>query len=176
MVKSAYITTIKVNDHRNPGQTIDLDIHQLDGGIIGIESAYTEEIGNHIANPYHDCQVVLLSDPQGGDVEPDPPLEDDELVGFLKILVGIDAGIQKLQPENRPKFLSGLSKLTALSVDRLDFLFGLAKGEVESLAFEGMRRALQASEEDVAAGRTRPAEDVFRDIENDLSREDEKGL
>jgi len=146
MVKSVYITTVQVNDHRNPGQTISLDVHELEGGFIGIESAYSEEIGNHIANPYHDCQIALLSDPQGGENEPDPPLEEDELVGFLKIIVGIDAGIAKLQPDNRPTFLSGLSKLTGLTTDRLDFLFGLAKGEIESLAFESMRNVLRSDE------------------------------
>lgn len=124
---SQYIKTIEISDTDNPGQVIHLDIHKVDGGFIGVETSFTEEVANYIANPYQDCELVKLTDSLGNDEEIDPPLEEDELVGFLRILVAIDRTSQLLDQNQRELLLSGIAKRAGLTLDRLNVLFGLAK-------------------------------------------------
>ncbi len=143
MKNSQYIKTIEIPDTENPGQVIHLDIHKVDGGFIGIDSSFPEEVANYIANPYQDCEFVKLTDSLGNDEEIDPPLEEDELVGFLRILVAIDATSQRLEEKQRELLLSGIAKRAGLTLDRLSVLFGLAKQCLEGAALYQFQKALK---------------------------------
>jgi len=143
MKKSVFITTVEINDPRVPGEVINLDIHQVDGGIIGISSDFVDEVANYVANPYADCELVKLTDPAGNDDLPDPPLEEDELVGFLKILVAIDSTSQLLPEEQRNLLLDGIAKRAGLARDRLDVLFGMAKETLDMAALAEFTRVLK---------------------------------
>lgn len=143
MKKSIFITTARINDPRNPGAVIDLDIHEVEGGVIGISADFVEEVANYVANPYADCQLVKLTDPQGNDDIPDPPLEEDELVGFLKILNGLDNTVSLLPVEQRDIILNGIAKRVGLSRDRIDVLLGLAKETLDMAALSEFTRVLK---------------------------------
>lgn len=143
MKSSQYIKTIEIMDPDNPGQVIHLDIHKVDGGFIGVDTSFTEEVANYIANPYQDCELVKLTDPLGNDEEIDPPLEEDELVGFLRILVAIDQASQLLDEKQRELLLSGIAKRAGLAIDRLSVLFGLARQCLGGAAFYQLQKALR---------------------------------
>lgn len=143
MKNSKFIRTIEINDPENIGQVVILDIHRISGGYIGIESSYPEEVANYIANPYEDCELVKLSDPLGSDDEIDPPLEEDELVGFLRILVAVDSTAKLLDEKQRELFYSGIAKKAKLSADRLGVLFGLAKECLDNAALYQFQRVLR---------------------------------
>lgn len=143
MKVSKFIKTITDYNPHNPGEIISLDIHQVDGGFVGIDSSFTEDVANYIANPYEDCQLVKLQDPMGNDDEIDPPLEEDELVGFLKILVALDATSQLLPSDHREALLDGLAKRAKLTRDRLNVLLGLAQGCIENAALFQFQRVLK---------------------------------
>lgn len=134
MKNAKFIKTIEINNPDKPGVTISLDIYEVEGGFVGVDSSFTEEVANYIANPYAECQLVKLPDPIGNDEEIDPPLEEDELCGFLKILVALDQTSQLLEVEQREIMLNGLAKRAGLTRDRLSVLLGLAQQEVESAA------------------------------------------
>jgi hypothetical protein len=143
MKTSKYIKTVEINNPDNPGEVIHLDIHQVDGGFIGIETSFTEEVANYIANPYQDCELVKLKDSIGNDDEIDPPLEEDELVGFLRILVAVDETSQLLDESKRELLLSGIAKRAGLPPDRLSILFGLAKQCLEGAELYQFQRVLR---------------------------------
>ena len=143
MKNSIFITTARINDPRNPGQVIDLDIHEVDGGVLGISPTFAEEVANYIANPYEDCQLVRLTDPMGNDEIPDPPLEEDELVGFLKILHGLDSTLALLDPAARSIILDGVALRAGLARDRIDVLFGMAKETLDMAALAEFTRVLK---------------------------------
>lgn len=143
MKTSLFILTVKINDPRNPGDVITLDIHQVDGGIIGISSEYTDEVANYILNPYEGCQLVKLTDPMGGDDAADPPLEEDEVVGFLKILKAFDDTCGLLPEDSKNVILDGISKRAGLSRDRIDVLLGMAKETLDMAALAEFTRVLK---------------------------------
>jgi hypothetical protein len=143
MKKSIFIMTASINDPRNPGTVIELDIHEVEGGIIGISSDFVDEVANYVANPYADCQLVKLTDPQGNDDIPDPPLEEDELVGFLKILSGLDSAVSLLPAEQKDVILNAIAKRANLTRDRIDVLFGMAKETLDMAALSEFTRVLR---------------------------------
>lgn len=147
MKKSIFITNTRINDPRNPGEVIDLDIHEVEGGFIGISSDYVDEVANYIANPYVDCQLVKLTDPQGNDDIPDPPLEEDELVGFLKILNALDSTISLLPADQKDVILNGIAKRAGLSRNSIDVLFGMAKETLDMAALSEFTRVLKEDPE-----------------------------
>jgi hypothetical protein len=148
MNKSVYITTAQVNDPRNPGVVIDIELHEIEGGIIGIQPDYIDEVANYIANPYHDCQIVLLTGPTSAGLHPDPDLDEDELCGFLRIIAAVDTVVTKLDVDKRPAFMSGISKISGLPEDQVELLFGLAKKTVDDLALDQMTAALTDDDEE----------------------------
>lgn len=152
MVKSTHIISAQINDPRRPGSVITLDIHEVPGGIIGIQPDYAEQVSNHVMNPYEDCQIVLLSDPEGGDDEPDPPMDEDELVGFLKIINAVDVNISRMEGSNRSVFLSGMAKLSGISVDRLEVLFGLADKAIKEIQQDAFERFKSVLSEEKSVG------------------------
>lgn len=143
MKTSQYIKTIELMDPDNPGQVVHLDIHRVDGGFIGVDASFSEEVANYIANPYQDCELVKLTDSLGNDDEIDPPLEEDELVGFLRILVAIDRTSQLLDEHQREALLSGIAKRAGLTIDRLSVLFGLANQCLQNIALFQFQKALK---------------------------------
>lgn len=143
MEKSIFITNVRINDPRNPGQVINLDIHQVDGGFLGISADFVDEVANYVANPYEDCQLVKLTDPLGNDDIPDPPLDEDELVGFLKILSGLDATLSLLPLDQRSIILDSIAKRARLSRDRIDMLLGMAKETLDMAALSEFTRVLR---------------------------------
>jgi hypothetical protein len=143
MKKSIFILTARINDPRNPGDVIDLDLHEVEGGIIGISNEYVDEVANYIMNPYEGCQLVKLTDPAGNDDIPDPPLEDDETVGFLKILKAFDDTCRLLPEDSRNVILDGISKRAGLSRDRIDVLLGMAKETLDMAALAEFSRVLK---------------------------------
>jgi hypothetical protein len=143
MKNSQYIKSVEIDDPNHPNQIIRLDIHKIDGGFIGIESSFTEEVANYIANPYQDCELVKLTDSLGNDEDIDPPLEEDELVGFLSILVAIDKTSQMLDEKQRELLFSGIAKRAGLPPDRLNILFGLAKQCLEQSTLYQFQRILR---------------------------------
>lgn len=146
MNTATFIKTIEINDPRSPGVTVSLDIYEVEGGFVGVDSSFTEEVANYIANPYAECQLVKLQDPMGNDEEIDPPLEEDELVGFLRILVALDQTSQLLPSESREIMLNGLAKRAGLTRDRLNVLLGLAQQAVESAALFEFQRVLRPND------------------------------
>jgi hypothetical protein len=64
MKTSKYITSVTLNDNHNPGQIITLNVHQIDGGYIGIDSNFIEEVANYIINPYVEDDMVQIVDPE----------------------------------------------------------------------------------------------------------------
>jgi hypothetical protein len=143
MKTSIFVTTVKIVDPQNPELAIDLDIHKVDGGYVGISPDFSEEVANYIANPYEECQLVKLEDPQGNDNDLDPPLEEDELVGFLKILNAIDKTLSLLPVDQRDIMLDGIAKRAGLSRDRIEVSFGMAKETLDMAALREFTRVLQ---------------------------------
>jgi len=143
MKKSEFILTAQINDPRNPGDVIVLDIHQVDGGIIGISDEYVEDVANYIMNPYESCQLVKLTDPAGNDDTIDPPLEEDETVGFLKILKAFDDTCNLLPDDSRNIILDGISKRAGLPRDRISVLLGMAKETLDMAALAEFSRVLK---------------------------------
>lgn len=140
---STFVTTVSVSDPRFPGKVFFLDIHQVDGGIIGISNDYADEVANYILNPYEGCQLVKLADPTGDDAAVDPPLEEDEVVGFLKILKAVDDTCNLLNEDARKVILDGISKRAGLSRDRIDVLLGMAKETLDMAALAEFTRVLK---------------------------------
>lgn len=144
MKSSQYIKTVELHDPDNVGQVIRLDIHRVNGGFLGIDASFTEEVANYVANPYQDCEFVKLTDSLGSDEDDiDPPLEEDELFGFLRILVAIDRTSQLLDEKQRELLLSGIAKRAGLAPDRLSVLFGLARQCLENAALYQFQKVLR---------------------------------
>lgn len=143
MKNSVFIRNVEIKDPRNPGEIFHLDIHEVDGGIIGISSDYAEQVANYILNPYEGCQLVKLTDPMGNDEEADPPLEEDEVIGFLKILNGLDSTLALLTAEQRSVILDGIAKRAGLTRDRIDVLLGMAKETLDMAALAEFTRVLK---------------------------------
>ena len=134
MKTAKLVKMVDINHPEYPGTVISLNIYDVEGGYVGVDSSFTDEVANYIANPYAECQLVKLPDPIGNDDEIDPPLEEDELVGFLRILVAFDSTIQLLPVEQQEIIMNGLAKRSGLSRDRLSVLLGLARQEIDSIA------------------------------------------
>jgi len=126
-----------------PGVVISLDLHQVDGGVIGIACDYSNEVANYILNPYEGCQLVKLADPTGEDEAIDPPLEEDEIVGFLKILKAFDDTCALLSESSRTTIIEGISKRSGLSRDRIEVLLGMAKETLDMAALSEFTRVLK---------------------------------
>lgn len=124
---SQFVTNITINDSNNPGQIISLNVHQIDGGYIGIDTNFTEEVANYIINPYEECELVKLVDSDGNDEEFDPPLSDDTIIGFLRILKAIDYVVQRHENLNRFNFRILVANAAKMSVDEYDVYLGLAQ-------------------------------------------------
>jgi len=147
MKTAKLVKTIEINHPEYPGTVISLNIYEVEGGYVGVDSSFTDEVANYIANPYAECQLVKLPDPIGNDEEIDPPLEEDELVGFLRILTAFDSTIQLLPVEQQEIIMNGLAKRSGLARDRLSVLLGLARQEVASAALFQFVKALKPESE-----------------------------
>lgn len=139
---STFVSEVDVNDPRFPGRVVRLHIHEVDGGFIGINDDYCETVANYILNPYRGCQIVKL-DEQGGDEAVDPPLEEDEVFGFLKILKAFEDTCNLLSVDSKNIILDGISKRTGLSRDRIDVLLGMAKETLDMAAMTEFTRVLK---------------------------------
>mgnify|MGYP003418161521 CR=1 FL=1 len=146
MEKSIFIKTVSIDDPRNTGDAIDLDIHQIEGGFIGISSDFVEQVANYIMNPYEGCQLVKLSSPDGNDDELDPPIEEDETIGFLMILKAFDDTCSLLPKESRETILDGIAKRSGLGRKNVDLLLGMAKETLDMAALARFTRVLQDDE------------------------------
>ncbi len=150
MKNSQYIKTIDFTDPEDPNKIVQLDVHKLNDNYVAIESSFSETVANYILNPYEDCELIKLADPQGNDDVLDPPVEEDELIGFLKIIVMLDKISHSNEVQNRDVLLSSLAKKTGLETGQLEFLFGLARNvleDVDKVAFQRFLKALQNNNE-----------------------------
>lgn len=144
MNNSTFIVTAEINDPRFPGEKIILDIHEIEGGTLGIDPSYSEEIANYILNPYEECSFVKLSDSMDSDDILDPPIKEDEIYCFLKMLSSLDEIFSQLKEEDKNNILDILSKKTGFSRDKIDFHFGLSKNSLEAIALEEAKKALRS--------------------------------
>jgi len=144
MIKSEFIRMVEnIEDPTNPTSNINLQLHRIPGGIIGIEPSFTENIGNYIPNPFDEASFVFLSEPLAedfnSDPEPDPPLAEDDLFGFMLLVRAIglvpESVIVNERKIEKEKFLEAFSLLTNLNVDQIKLLIGKATQSVEDLVF-----------------------------------------
>ena len=126
MKNSEYIKTISINDPRHPGEKIVLAIHQLDGGYIGVDTNYIDEVANYLINPFEECEFVKLTDPMGNDDEIDPPLNEDIIFCFLNMLVAFDDATQH-DSASKEQLLQRVSAFTQLNSDQVSYLLGIAR-------------------------------------------------
>lgn len=127
MKSSKFITNITLNDNNKPGQIISLNVHEIDGGYIGIDTNFTEEVANYIINPYEECDIVKLTDVDGADEELDPPLDDDTIVGYLRVLVAMDAVANRMSSLAKLEFKTSVAQMAGLSYDELEISIGSAQ-------------------------------------------------
>lgn len=126
MKNSEYIKTISINNPKNPGEKITLAIHQIDGGYVGIDANYIDEVANYIVNPFDKCGFVKLTDPMGNDEDVDPPLRDDVILGFVRLLAAFDS-VMSESFSSREEMLATIFGRSKLSSDEVSVLLGMAK-------------------------------------------------
>lgn len=132
--RSTHIQTVEIEDPGLDGEVVSLEIHQVPGGLIGIPEDFRSDTATWIFNPFQTFQIVQLENPTDeDDDEVDPSFSDDITVCMLKTLRAVDLAVREMEPEARPKFLSGISKLAGLSEDQVNLLFGTAEEFVTDL-------------------------------------------
>jgi hypothetical protein len=124
---SKFITNVTLNDNNSPGQIISLNVHQIDGGYIGIDTNFTEEVANYIINPYEECDFVKIVDPDGNDDTIDPPLTEDTIAGYLRVLVAMDTAINRMDSLAKLQMKMNVAHLAGISYDELEILIGSAQ-------------------------------------------------
>lgn len=126
MKNSEYIKTISINNPKNPGEKITLAIHSVDGGYVGVDANYIDEVANYIINPFEECDFVKLTDPMGSDDELDPPLREDAILGFVRLLAAFD-DVSNSELFLRQEILRHVQERSKMSSDEVSMLLGMAK-------------------------------------------------
>lgn len=136
MRTSTFVTSVVCNDPNQPGCTIDLSVHQIDGGYIGIDSNYIDEVANYIVNPYQSTQIIKLCDNSSYDEASDPSTDEDTFYGFLKLLSAVDVALLKSSRYDRELVLSDLETMSGIRVDQIQVLLGIAKQTLDEMEID----------------------------------------
>ena len=131
MKTSTFITNISLNDTDSPGQIINLNVHKIDGGYIGIDTNYTEEVANYIINPYSDIDMVKLIEADADDIKIDPNLKEDTFVCLMKALMAMCDEINLLPSLPRLETRYRIASRLRMSLDELDILLYKAQAFVD---------------------------------------------
>jgi hypothetical protein len=132
MKHSTFVTNVNINDPHNPGVIINLSVHEIDGGYIGIDNNFIDEVANYIINPYQTTQLIMLNDSTSDDDIFDPPVDDDTYYGFAKLLHAFDMAVLRGTDFERNTIMSELESMTGISHDRIDVILGFAQAVVAS--------------------------------------------
>lgn len=124
---SKFITNITLNDVESPGQVITLTVHQIDGGYIGIDTNYTDEVANYIYNPYADIDLVKLVDPDSTETKSDPSLKEDTIVNLLQILLTLLEELGKLDSYPKLSLRCAIAQRLKIGLAELDILLDKAQ-------------------------------------------------
>jgi hypothetical protein len=124
---SKFITNITLNDVESPGQIITLAVHQIDGGYIGIDTNYTDEVANYIYNPYADIDLVKLVDPDSAETKSDPSLKEDTIVNLLQILLTLLEELGKLDSYPKLSLRCAIAQRIKSGLAEVDFLIDIAQ-------------------------------------------------
>lgn len=136
---SKFITNVTLNDNINPGQIITLAVHQVEGGYIGIDTNYTDEVANYIFNPYADIDLVRLVETDSGESKNDPGLKEDTIVCLLHILMSMLEQLGKLDSYPKLSCRMAIAQKMKMSLDELDILLDKAYDFVLENPLEGIR-------------------------------------
>ena len=131
---SKFITNITINDNDYPGQIINLNVHHISGGYVGIDTNYLDEVANYITNPYEAPDFVQLRD--SSDDKLDPPLNEHLMVGLMKTVVALDEIVQSLDSLQRLTLKAKFFGQKKLSLDEYEIFVGMARNfldEIESM-------------------------------------------
>ena len=127
MKSSSFITTVSLNDPDNPGTIINLSVHAIDGGYIGIDSNFIGEVANYIINPYQTTQLIRLNDGASDDETYDPPTDDDTYYGFVKLLHSFDVALSRGTDYDRKLIMDEVERTSGIPADQIDVLLGFAQ-------------------------------------------------
>jgi len=99
---------------------------------MGIDTNYVDEVANYIINPFQECEFVKIDDNMSDDDLIDPPLAEDALLGFVRLLVAFDETFDQDEFSRKEKIDQILAK-TNMTSDQVSMLLGLAKSVLVDL-------------------------------------------
>ena len=70
---------------------------------------------------------MLFRSVDGADEELDPPLDDDTIVGYLRVLVAMDAVANRMSSLAKLEFKTSVAQMAGLSYDELEISIGSAQ-------------------------------------------------
>jgi hypothetical protein len=127
MKKSSFVTNISCNDPNYPGSVINLSVHHVDGGYIGIDCGFVEQVANYVVNPYCATQFIKLDNSDLDDEVYDPPTDGDSYYAALRLLTVFDDVLVRSTAYNRASIMNDLERYSGIPSDQIEVILGTVR-------------------------------------------------